>query len=384
MDKSPDRSSPKKRQFRDEDDEIEEDVAHRSKKKESMQPASPGTPEPSGNMDGPDESFMDLIKTFAKLDFPEMGDDAPEQCPVCCQSFPLSSFLSHTMECLKSLDDIEKQEQLKLDEQLALKLSQEAHTADKDQALLMNSFTKKIFCPEGRNCTRRDVTHFIEVSHPLVECPVCSDEFLMFEINAHVTICLEKGPSSSFGNVRKAKKAEETKSAFGTSSPMKASFAVARESTATPSEEKKQKTKKKRNMRLTAKQLSVLANMVCEQTAKGSAKAEHSVVDLLETFKHLGFTRENLSRELEEQRGRSPTVVTSNSSLDTTPMKTSSSIASLRDETAPVQVVAPSMSFTTAASLTDSAPLSMSLSSSSSSSSAGGDAAAQGNSDDLE
>ena len=32
-------------------------------------------------------------------------------------------------------------------------------------------------CPDGRNCTRGDAQHFVQLSHPRVPCPMCGREF---------------------------------------------------------------------------------------------------------------------------------------------------------------------------------------------------------------
>lgn len=46
---------------------------------------------------------------------------------------------------------------------------------------------------------RTDAQHFISKYHPDVPCPICNEEFAVYEVNAHVTICLDtpKQPTPS-------------------------------------------------------------------------------------------------------------------------------------------------------------------------------------------
>ena len=70
-----------------------------------------------------DESFFDLLNTFAKLDLPDSETSTIEKCPLCPAELPIADFAGHVYECIKSLDGEEKKFQEDRDAELAKQLS---------------------------------------------------------------------------------------------------------------------------------------------------------------------------------------------------------------------------------------------------------------------
>ena len=149
--------------------------------------------------DGAD-SFLNLLTHFAALHVPS-SSTKPEQCPVCAASFPLSTFADHVYECLRTLDDVERAEQERLDEKMARQLmAREVRLLDQSERSSSHARDRRdrgSDCPDGASCLRTDHHHFALRRHPDVACPVCSQHFAVYEINAHINLCLNDTPSAA-------------------------------------------------------------------------------------------------------------------------------------------------------------------------------------------
>lgn len=195
----------------DNSDDEDEDERQRAKKRHSLRPSgvdddndndlgntsNGGSSMDDGGQDV-DDNFFDLLQTFASLDFPDSDPQQPEKCPLCPLSFALDEFASHVLECITQLDDIEKEHVLKLDEKMAQEMAgglpQTIHTSS------FSHFSAPSTCKDGANCKRTDSSHFINVSHPKVDCFICGKGYQVYEINAHLNLCLtssNRPPSSS-------------------------------------------------------------------------------------------------------------------------------------------------------------------------------------------
>ena len=156
------------------------------------------------------ESFFDLLQTFAQLDLPELPENAsPEKCPLCPLSFPLGEFATHVLQCIKQLDEVEREHQSQLDAKLAQRLAQQdgilqdfssnhgssfwnnsGESAMNSSFSQPPSFTPPIECPDGLSCSREDENHFKQLRHPSVPCPICALQFEIYQVNTHLTLCL--------------------------------------------------------------------------------------------------------------------------------------------------------------------------------------------------
>jgi hypothetical protein len=243
-----------------------------------------------------EDSFFDLVRTFASLEFPE-AQNGPEQCPLCPLKFSVEDFAPHVYECLKKLDDVERAAQVQLDEKYACRLA--------DEEAQVTQFEPSVFCPYAGSCKRSDAQHFMNLRHPQVPCPVCDEPCEVYEVNAHINFCLERGgsraPSSSapgsammsdYGSAPRppggpaipVKSREEHRGSADRDSDDETLDSAAEGESAAPS--------------LTKGQMKAMANMVVQQRAKVASDQDCSLMDLLSTFKQLGFTKENLGAEL--------------------------------------------------------------------------------------
>jgi len=186
------------------------------------------------NRDEEDTSFMTLLNRLTNLEFPDRLN-TEEQCPLCPEKFPLEVFADHVYRCIQKLDGQERIEQERLDAKYASRIayiegvpvrmrghrarrsadrmeSDDGEEEEEDsqspyaspspppidgfaetERRLLDRYanTKHDICPQGKSCTRTDAQHFKLKFHPLVSCPICDDEYPVYEINAHVTICLD-------------------------------------------------------------------------------------------------------------------------------------------------------------------------------------------------
>lgn len=246
------------------------------------------------------------MQTFASMDIPDKPG-APEACPLCAEVLPLPQFAPHVYQCIKSLDAVEREHQEQIDRKLAERYAQGAE---------FRSFHKSDNCEKGAQCDRTDAQHFVNLRHPLVPCPICNGEFEVFSVNAHITMCLESGgggfgPSSSSFISSSGRPQQQEKQ------PMH-SFGGPRKQ-ASEDEEESMDDESLHSMGLNARsssggnlsrqQMKAMATMVVEQKSKGPREQDMSLLQLLDTFKTLGFTKESLSSELKRQASE-------NSSMD--------------------------------------------------------------------
>ena len=332
--------------------------------------------------DGSDDTFLNLLTHFAALHVPS-SSTKPEACPVCSLSFPLSEFADHVYSCIHSLDDVEKKEQERLDEQMARRLmAREVRLLDESErhsVYARDRLQRGSDCPDGAECQRTDHQHFALRNHPEVPCPVCSATFAPYEINAHINLCLNdttagargagrrptgrgraaawrtktrppprerprppspttrswvvapsarrRPPSSASAEAASGRRATTTTAAVcpshataTTRTRTSASCCTARlrllwrpaassarrpllllpsSSSSAPSD-----------LKLTVEQASAVASHIIQRKSRfdsgsgaggGNGGNDPSLLSLLETFKQLGFTQENLSRLKEQQ-----------------------------------------------------------------------------------
>ena len=301
--------------------------------------------------DAGEDTFANLLTHFAALHVPT-SSTKPEQCPICSGMFPLSEFADHVYSCLTVLDDVERKEQERLDEKMARQLmAREVRLLDESERHSSYSRDRRAMgsaCLEGAECQRTDAQHFQLRSHPDVQCPVCGAMLPLFDIYAHVSGCVheegggegkqatEREPGGMEDEMSEQQQQESrAKAAIDTSSSAFSSFradkqrremadddshlpiardsddedddhkrspspqldpALARTATASPPPAASS------NLRLTVEQASAVASMIKEKKEKGG---DESVAAMLETFRQLGFTQENLTRLKEEQQGKS-------------------------------------------------------------------------------
>lgn len=308
-----------------------------------------------------DESFFELLQTFAKLDLPETETDEKEQCPLCPAILPIGDFATHMYECIKKLDQEEKKYQEDKDAALAKELARHQGLAE-DQSLYQFSAPEEgSACPQGAACRRYDLNHFQLFTHPEVACPICGETFAVYEIDAHVGLCVDSrsansAPSefsgSAFTQSREPtafggddgdedgkniydkpfsfdSSSSSSSSSFSSSFSSGNGFTVTRgDSTSSnlsrtdsegigsqdsnvphnqigpsvaelkaPESPMGPGTDDSANP-LSRAQMKAMANMVVEQKNKASSQQDVSLVQLLDTFKTLGFTKANLSKAL--------------------------------------------------------------------------------------
>lgn len=234
------------------------------------------------------ESFFDLMETFANLNLPD-DDAAPEQCPLCPDTFPLDEFAAHVLVCIKKLDDVEKEHQEQMDRKMAENMT-DWSTMDQ-----LSEFQAPSTCEQGSSCTRTDAGHFQAVHHPKVPCPICGSEFEVYQINAHINLCLTKGP-------------EERNNPFARAAAQPCRLAPAPvddDSDVEDAEEAKRQSLVARLTRapsddLSLRQMQAMSKLVLQEKAK---QAPDGLFSMLDRFKTLGFTAKNLEKQLQGGQG---------------------------------------------------------------------------------
>lgn len=231
-------------------------------------------------------------------------------------------------------------------------------------------------CADGSSCKRTDAQHFLLKLHPEVSCPICESQFAPYEIDAHVTQCLtaESKPSTqqsatsvpqSFAHIgssntqsasasasaASAEKSSAQSSAslpnFSMSAFNSSSFRSAPRQTANSltsprltsscadddfksdgmnSSQHTSAVTTRIGANLTVTQASIMARSLLQHQASASSSSalksnsadgaedgeDPSLRQLLETFRTLGFNKENLSNlksETQQSRVTSPTAM---------------------------------------------------------------------------
>jgi hypothetical protein len=205
-------------------------------------------------MNDSESSFLDLMTTFSKLDVSKT-ESGLETCPLCQAELLLDQFVEHVYFCIKNLDAVE-------DKKFAETLNRDMNGHDYDQGDVFHSFKPPTVCENGIHCTRRDAQHFQNLFHPEIACPICSKQFNMHEINTHLNSCLTTPP------------------------PPPPSLPVA--------------TATMMSTELSRDQLIAISTMIVQKSADNADDASDapSILDMLETFGKLGFTKESLIHEL--------------------------------------------------------------------------------------
>ena len=80
--------------------------------------------------------------------------------------------------------------------QLYGRVSPEAIEEEEQSLLARFATQKRDVCESGQECQRTDAQHFLLKYHPEVACPLCGEMLPVYEVNAHVTICLDRPASA--------------------------------------------------------------------------------------------------------------------------------------------------------------------------------------------
>ena len=343
----------------DDDDAIEDDLPARPFKRlygqygiaegeddEEFEAIEDDEVKSSDDADTGEDTFSNLLTHFAALHVPT-SSTKPEQCPICNNFFPLSDFADHVYSCLTVLDDVEKKEQERLDEKMARQLmAREVRLLDESERHSSYHLDRRAMgsdCADGAQCQRTDAQHFQLRNHPEVACPVCAAMLPLFDINAHVTACLQDEAEGKQQGEREpggmedemSEQESRAKAAIDTSSSAFSTFRVdkqrrdmadddshlpiARDSDDEADDDNRKgspdpapidtaaisrtasASPKPSDLRLTVEQASAVASMIKEKREKGG---DEGIAAMLDTFKQLGFTQENLTRLKEQQQQR--------------------------------------------------------------------------------
>jgi len=112
------------------------------------------------------ESFESVLAQFAAINLNKAEPTTRERCFLCGVEVLLKNFAQHMHGCV---DKLRQQE---------------------EAAELANLAAAGVdVCYPG--CARRDYQHFMAVYHPLATCPCCNEGLPLYEIDAHLNLCLE-------------------------------------------------------------------------------------------------------------------------------------------------------------------------------------------------
>ena len=217
--------------------------------------------------------FFELIKTFAQLDLSAKPTEKGETCPVCqATGISLTDFAEHVYSCVKKLD-------LEEDEKLAERLTDdwcpgEESYAKTQQGKLLAGYAQPTVCADGVKCQRGDRKHFEMLYHPPAHCPMCEKEFPILELYNHMD-----GTCGSFASIFPSSSIPPTSSSLPSTSP----------------EEEEKSTRGGRAPRLSRDQLIAMSASVVQQSQKVD---ESTIIDMLDAFGKLGFSREVLQEKL--------------------------------------------------------------------------------------
>jgi len=118
---------------------------------------------PAFVVDKKEESFDSLLGRFASLNVGK--DSTEEKCFICGKTVLLKKFPEHIHECVEALR----------------KNDEETHLAQMAAAgvPVCNSY-----------CQKTDYSHFMSHYHPPAHCPVCNEEMPLYEMEAHLALCM--------------------------------------------------------------------------------------------------------------------------------------------------------------------------------------------------
>ena len=271
IDSSTDKPAPKSKNKRSHDDgegDGGNDASKRSKRS-ADQKRSRSKTDALG-----DQGLLDLLTVFADLEVKD--DDGKERCLLCPRRLPLPEFAKHVYECINE------------------RAARDLAGAEGDLAMTLE-FEVSEECADGAACKRRDANHFACKKHPPVQCPLCARSLALVDMNAHLDACSPPASASADGG------ASTTTS--GTSLSAMDIGAVEIKSTPAPAGDVSASAMATTTAmpQLNIAQLSAISKMIlhkahsAEQEAKDEEEDGPSVLDMLESFKTLGFNKDALS-----------------------------------------------------------------------------------------
>lgn len=207
-----------------------------------------------------DEELLGLITKLSQIGIATVEAKQEESCPICTIKVHLEDFPVHVYKCCDAQDH-------------------------EEQNVALQQFSPPSICSFGSNCQRRDRQHFLLLYHPTVKCFICSNELQMYQMDEHFNICLNAGNQNQNQNVDSQDNREIKNQ-----------------------NDHKDKNKDNKD-RLTRDQLiaisTILANKIHKDKNNDNNNRdeiqmddEPSLTDLLTTFSKLGFTRENIEKEI--------------------------------------------------------------------------------------
>jgi len=261
------------------------------------------------------ESFFDLLQTFANLDLPAQ-QLVDEQCPLCPLKFPLVDFAPHVLACIRKLDDVEAEHQNQLDAKLARDIAEEEHE------LNLAHFRPAEECQFGQSCSRQDEGHFKQLRHPLVPCPICSSQFEIYQLNEHLNDCISgkyKLPEKTWPafqglplsrqnsidnssdddeDPREAERKKALSALLDNQNESGEGGEIGDDSLELEDMDVPRVHRAASSSNLSTRQMKAMSQLVLQERGKSGLSA------MLDSFKTLGFTAENLREHLQEESKR--------------------------------------------------------------------------------
>eukprot|EP00465_Bigelowiella_longifila_P010048 CAMPEP_0185254746 /NCGR_PEP_ID=MMETSP1359-20130426/3668_1 /TAXON_ID=552665 /ORGANISM="Bigelowiella longifila, Strain CCMP242" /LENGTH=383 /DNA_ID=CAMNT_0027838081 /DNA_START=141 /DNA_END=1292 /DNA_ORIENTATION=- len=218
------------------------------------------------------DSLNDLLQTFAKMVIPKSDH---EYCPLCFNQFKIGEeFSNHVHKCLDKMETNLKQR----DDGRGASMFDDDDNKNAPKSSDDVAYFPGGDCPNGIKCTITTAEHFRFCRHPKVECPICCEKWHMHEINAHINFCLNKGgDGDSEVEMKKASPEISSSSSSGGSD--------VKPPPPPPS--------------MSTQQMAACAKAILDAKEKEGG-GDDSLVNMLQRFKTLGFTRENLKSRLKE------------------------------------------------------------------------------------
>eukprot|EP00469_Lotharella_globosa_P000376 CAMPEP_0167797930 /NCGR_PEP_ID=MMETSP0111_2-20121227/15973_1 /TAXON_ID=91324 /ORGANISM="Lotharella globosa, Strain CCCM811" /LENGTH=382 /DNA_ID=CAMNT_0007692181 /DNA_START=60 /DNA_END=1208 /DNA_ORIENTATION=- len=113
-----------------------------------------------------EESFESVLTQFASINLNKNEENSKQRCFLCGMEILLKDFAQHIHGCVDKLRQQEEAAEL---------------------ATLAAAGVK--VCHSG--CSRRDYMHFMAEYHPPASCPACGEDMPLYEVDAHLNLCLE-------------------------------------------------------------------------------------------------------------------------------------------------------------------------------------------------
>lgn len=194
---------------------------------------------------------------------------------------------------------------MRQDERVARALA-EVHGFD---GAIETHFQPSAVCPHESACRRTDAKHFETMYHPPAVCPLCAQEFAVYEVEAHVNLCLQGRGAVTDKSAGAARHKMELDDDDGQHKH--------KEHKSNLAEHKTQGATKP----LSLQQLSALSREILNRTGgaarttaekkKASKDDDVGLCDLLDTFKALGLDKDSLKEAVHtHQHARLPAATT--------------------------------------------------------------------------